>query len=298
MSQTASPSAGHRYGLAAVCRVWEVARSTVYARIAREVMPPPQRRRRGPRTKWADDHLLAKIRELLEASVFTGEGHRKIWARLRFAGVRTSKRRTLRLMREANLLAPTRTGHPHGPKAHDGTIVTERPDEMWGIDATSVLTRQDGSATVFVLVDHCTAECLGLHAAKHGNRFEAMEPLRQAIPVAFGTYEADAATGLALRHDHGSPFVSDDFQAELDLLGITSSPAFVREPEGNGCAERFIRTLKEQLLWIHTFDTIEELQLALHDFRMRYNGGWLIERHGYLSPSARREQFNPLREAA
>jgi hypothetical protein len=41
--------------------------------------------------------------------------------------------------------------------------------------------------------------------------------------------------------------MSDLFQAELRFLGITSSPAFVREPEGNGCAERFIRTLKEQV---------------------------------------------------
>jgi putative transposase len=49
-------------------------------------------------------------------------------------------------------------------------------------------------------------------------------------------------------HDHGSQYVSDYFQAELTFLGITSSPAFVRESEGNGIAERFIRTLKEQLL--------------------------------------------------
>ena len=46
--------------------------------------------------------------------------------------VRTSKARVLRLMRAAGLLAPTRVGHAHGPAAHDGTILTERPDEMWG----------------------------------------------------------------------------------------------------------------------------------------------------------------------
>ncbi len=36
-----------------------------------------------------------------------------------------------------------------------------------------------------------------------------------------------------------------------------SSPSFVREPEGNGCAERFILTLKEQVLWMRTFATVE-----------------------------------------
>ena len=50
---------------------------------------------------------------------------------------------------------------------------------------------------------------------------------------------------------------------ELAFLGIESSPAFVRAPEGNGCAERFIRTLKENLLWVGTFDTVEELRQAL-----------------------------------
>jgi transposase InsO family protein len=52
---------------------------------------------------------------------------------------------------------------------------------------------------------------------------------------------------LQARHDHGSQYVSDHFQEELKFLGITPSPAFVREPEGNGVAERFIRALKEQL---------------------------------------------------
>jgi transposase InsO family protein len=49
--------------------------------------------------------------------------------------------------------------------------------------------------------------------------------------------------------------MSGDFQAEIECLGIEASPSFVREPEGNGVAERFIRTLKENLLWVRTFDT-------------------------------------------
>ena len=36
----------------------------------------------------------------------------------------------------------------------------------------------EGSAFVFVAVDHCTTECIGLHAAKSGSRFEALEPIR------------------------------------------------------------------------------------------------------------------------
>ena len=54
--------------------------------------------------------------------------------------------------------------------------------------------------------------------------------------------------GLKLRHDHGSQYMADDFQNEIKWLGLESSPSFVRAPEGNGCAEMFIRTLKENLL--------------------------------------------------
>jgi transposase InsO family protein len=84
--------------------------------------------------------------------------------------------------------------------------------------------------------------------------------------------------------------MADAFQNELAFLGIESSPAFVRAPEGNGCAERFIRTLKENLSWVRTFDTIEDLRQALLAFRDTYNTTWLIERHGFLTPAAFRQQ--------
>jgi putative transposase len=84
----------------------------------------------------------------------------------------------LRLMREHDLLAPSRTGPPRGPRAHDGTIIPETVDAMWGADLTTVVTGE-GQAAVFVAVDHCSAECVGTHAALRVTRFEALEPIRQ-----------------------------------------------------------------------------------------------------------------------
>jgi transposase InsO family protein len=236
----------------------------------------------------ADADLVAAIRAVLAASPFHGEGHRKVWARLRHAGVRTSKRRVLRLMGAHGLLAPSRAGSPRGPRSHDGTIIPDAVDIMWGTDLTTTLTGE-GQAAVFVAIDHCSADCVGIHAALQANRFEALEPIRQGVRRCFGGFAKDVAHGLALRHDHGSQYVSHDFQKELRFLGIESSPAFVRAPEGNGCAERFIRTLKENLLWMRTFDTVEELRQALLDFRETYNATWLIERHGFRPPNAVRQ---------
>src|SRR5919202_1742075 len=167
MSRTVSPAAGRRYGLARVARVWGVARSTVYRR--RRAAPELPRRRPGPVGPMPDAELLEAIRAVLAASPFHGEGHRKVWARLRHAGVRTSRRRVLRLMRENDLLAPTRVGSPRGPRGHDGTIIPDALDVMWGTDLTTTITGE-GQAAVFIAIDHCAAECVGIHAAPRAPR--------------------------------------------------------------------------------------------------------------------------------
>jgi putative transposase len=296
MSRIVSPSLGKAYGLTRVCRVWRMARATVYRHRRPTRQEPP--RRPGPIGPMPDTALVAEIRTVLAGSPFHGEGHRKVWARLRFGGVRTSKRRVLRLMREHHLLAPSRVGSPRGPRSHDGTIIPDTVDTMWGTDLTTTITGE-GQVAVFVAVDHCSAECVGIHAARRATRFEALEPIRQAVRRHFGGFARNIAPGLAVRHDHGSQYMADHFQKELAFLGIESSPAFVCAPEGNGCAERFIRTLKENLLWVRTFASVEELRLELLAFRQTYNTAWLIERHGFKSPAAfRQEQLQTIAIAA
>jgi putative transposase len=296
MSRRVSPSTDQAYGLQRVTRIWGVSRATLYRH--RHRSGSVRRRTPGPCGAMSDEALVGEIRRLLRASPFHGEGDRKLWARLRFAGIRTGRRRVLRLMREHGLLARQRAGRPHGPKAHDGTIRTERVDVMWGTDLTSVMTGE-GQAAVFVAVDHGSAECVGIHASRSADRFEALEPVKQAVRECFGAFAEDIAAGLRLRHDHGSQYVSHHFQAEVRFLGIESSPAFVREPEGNGCAERFIRVLKENLLWVRHFATVEDLRLALAAFKRTYNQTWIIERHGYKTPAqVRAEQIGSMPMAA
>jgi len=53
-------------------------------------------------------------------------------------------------MREHNLFAPARTGHAHGPAAHDRSIISERPDEIYGTDMTGADNDQ-GHAAIFIL---------------------------------------------------------------------------------------------------------------------------------------------------
>ena len=292
MSQACSISTGKRYGLQRVCRVWKVPRSTVYVhRQQRGQQRPPCRR--GPQGPCSDARLADHIREVLLDSPFHGEGYRKVWAKLRWRGIRTSKERTRRVMRENRLLAPQRTGNRHGPRAHDGTIVSDHPNQVWGTDMTTTVTTREGKAAVFIAVDHFNAECVGIHAAKQQTRFEALEPLRQGVREYYGGFAEKIATGLKVRHDHGSQYMADEFQDEIAFLGMQSSPSFVREPEGNGCAERFIRTLKENLLWVRTFETVEELRKAVLKFKKTYNKQWIIQRLNYQTPSQARQNACP-----
>ena len=177
------------------------------------------------------DALLAANKNDLERSPWTGEGHRKAWARLRaIDGIRVSRKRVLRLMREHALLSPHRA-RPGPDAAHDRHIVTEAPDVMWATDATQITTVRDGKVWLFGVAEHWNAELLGWHVTKSGTRLEATQALGMAVRQQFGHLSADAARGLALRHDHGSNLMAEHFQKQIRFWGISPSYAFVGEPE-------------------------------------------------------------------
>jgi putative transposase len=266
--------------VAVVCRVLSAPRSSVYARRAQA----GARGRPGPATSISDHDLVELIRQVLDASPFAGEGYRKIRARLRREhGMRVSGKRVLRLLRREGLLAPQRVRGRRKPRPHDGTIIPTAPNVRWGTDATMAWTRADGWVWVFACVDHYTAEAW-VHVAKIGDRFAALQPVYDAVIDRFGGLTADIARGISLRHDWGPQYRSAHFLGSIGWLGIADDAAFLGEPETNGCAERWIRTLKEQCLWVELHDTIDQLRQAVTGFVDRYNTSWLIQRHGHLTP--------------
>jgi transposase InsO family protein len=304
MSAATSASTGQVYGVKRVCTAWELARSSYYAwGTERQAVTGKASetvvglRKRGPVPAVSDEELLAAIRHDLERSPFTGEGHRKVWARLRIVDtIRVSRKRVLRLMREHRLLSPHRP-RTHTEEPHAGTISTEAPNVMWGTDGARVFTVDDGWVWIFSAVEHWSAECVGWHVAKVGDRFAALEPISMGLTHLFGSVEAEVARGLALRMDHGTQYLSDHFLNQIKFWGIHPSFAFVAEPETNGVAERFNRTLKEQIIHGRIYRTVEELRAAVRRFVELYNRQWRIEKRGYLSPIEAREQYE-LRRAA
>ena len=271
--------------LARVCPLNGAARSTIYHRRARGDAP---RARPGPKTEVSDEALADTIRQVITECSFAGEGHRKVRARLRREHqLAVGKNRVLRLMREAGLLAPQRAAKRRRPRLHDGRIITDAPNVRWGTDATMAWTKDDGWVWVFALLDHYSDEAWA-HVAKVGNRFAALQPVYDTVVDRFGALGPDAARGIKLRHDWGSQYRSDHFQGSLTWLGIQDDAAFVGEPQGNGVAERFMRTLKEQCLWSKLFEDVDDLRQGVTSFIETYNNEWLIERLGHCTP---REAF-------
>lgn len=284
MSRETSPGTGKCYGLQRACRVLQFPRSTIYAQQARAKVATLHPKRRGPKPKVSDEALLAAIRADLASSPFVGEGHRKVWARLRIlCQIRVSRMRVLRIMRAHQLLSPHRS-RLGSAQTHEGTIVTARPNVLWGTDGIRIETVEDGWVWAFTAVDHFDACCVGHHVTKVGSRFAALEPIAMGLKTYLGDTGADIARGLSLRMDHGTQYTSDHFLNQIRFWGITPSFAFVAEPETNGVAERFNRTLKEQAIYGRIFRNTEDVRAVIDDFVNHYNAHWRLEKLGFQTP--------------
>lgn len=296
MSQTISPATNKSYGLKRACQVFGISRSTIYRR--RMKSPKDLLLKRGPKPAMSDKELLGKIREDIKISPFKGEGHRKVHARLKRQGITVGRNRVLKVMRNNQLLSPYRKAY-RPPNPHDGRISTDAPDVMWGSDGTKVRTVDDGLIWIFSVADHWNTECLGWNVCKIGDRFAAFEPISQAVKTIYGCLNKGVAKGLKLRIDNGSQYTSDYFLKQLAYLGIEDSFGLVRQPETNGVAERFHRTIKEQVINGRVFKNVDEVKEAVKEFATIYNEKWLVAKRGYQSPrEARRNYLNNLEVVA
>jgi len=281
MSEAVSPATKRPYGVKMVCSILGWSRSSFYSCRTQKVRPAS---RRGPKPKFSDAELLEFINKDLSRTPFKGEGHRKVCARLRVLdGVRVSRKRVLRIMRDNKLLSPFR-GRQRQIKTHEGRIVTEAPNVMWAVDGSQILTINDGHVWLFVAVEHFNSECVGWHVSKPGTRIQALEPVSMGLTEVFGGVGPDVARGLELRMDHGSQYLSNHFQNQIKFWGIAPSFAFVSQPQTNGVVERFFRTLKEQIIHGRIFTDINQVRDAVAGFVQTYNNYWRLERLGFMSP--------------
>ena len=193
MSQTVSPSTSRCYGLARVgARVECFARRGVSLSQGNAIACDA--RRRGPTGPCPDAELADHIRREIEASDSRRRLSQNMGATADCRGSLEPSPRAPGDGRE-RLVRPHRVGR-NQERTHDGTIVTDKVNEMWGTDMSQTVTLEEGRAYVFVAVEHANSEIVGIHAARSANRFEALEPVRQGVHRCFGSIAPGVACGL------------------------------------------------------------------------------------------------------
>jgi putative transposase len=273
------------YPLSLVCRALGVSRAGFYKSQHRARAPqcPPQQPR-------YDKALARRMRGLLDRE--ESFGYRRVWAWLRFKeGRRVNPKAVHRIMQLKGWQCrlwhrPAQRPQPTWAKRS----TTDQPDRLWATDATKIWCGRDGWATLVGILDAGSRECVGYRFAQVGRAIEAVDALEQAVAHRYGSLTAVPA-GLRLRHDNGSIFLARQFVTTARQLGITQEFIPRRSPEYNGVVERFFRTLKQECVWLHQFESFEAAEPVILAWIDRYNTERQHSALGYLSPRAWREQF-------
>ena len=156
MSKALSPSFVCCYGLARVARVQDLARS-VY-RSLQETPPNTSARPPGPVGDVRTRNWQSYPRQI-DHSRLHGEGYRSygpIALRWRSRGPRRVRRVMRRTARSRRIALDQKA------KPRDGTIITDKVNEMWETDMTQTITIREGRANDFVAVEHANSEVIGI----------------------------------------------------------------------------------------------------------------------------------------
>ena len=257
-----------------------LSRQALYAATA--VEPPRERHESVPRGVPAAE-LLYAIRSIV--AVHPGWGTRKVWASLRRKKLLVSRRRVAEMMKAHGLSLAVPNSEIGQPTR--GHVVVEESNRRWCSDLTTVWTRRDGTVAVVPVIDCGDRVCLALQSTKSQDAPHILAPVEYALSGEFATSE-NLPDGLELRTDHGPQYTGSDAADLCERWGVDHTFAPVRRPTGNAVAERFILTMKLELIWTRDWESLEELQEALRVWVAVYNTERPHQALGWQTPAERR----------
>ncbi len=213
-------------------------------------------------------------------------GYRRIWAYLRFVcGLSINKKRVYRLLKESNLLVKRDLKLKARRCNSQSKPRPERVNQWWGIDMTKVMT-DSGWAYVVLVVDWYTKKVVGHYCGQQSKSWHWLVALNKAVNRQFPAGIRDAATTeLNLMSDNGSQPTSTSFMRACAALGIKQAFTAYSNPKGNADTERMMRTLKEEMVWLREWQSVEELKMALDKFVENFNEDYLHSSLGYKTPN-------------
>lgn len=221
---------------------------------------------RAPRYAAAEV-VLAKIRDVLGREGSEAWGVRKVWATLRREGLRVSRKRVWALM-HAHGLVMARDREPG--ETTRGHVAVPEPNRRIATDLTTTWTRRDGVVAIVPTIDCGCRSMLGMVITKDQHGPAVLASVQEALRAAFGS-PAHVPDGVELRTDHGPQYTGADCAELVDEWGLEHTYAPIGRPTGNAVVERVIRTLKEEVIWLRDWESIDELRAAVMAWVKRYN---------------------------
>lgn len=266
-----------------LCEAFGISRQAYYA----AKKPPPAAKvvaiKRAPK-HTSSEVVLAAIREVIKAE--PAWGVRKVWATLKRQGLKVSRKRVHALMR-ANNFVLARDREPG--ETTRGHVVVPEPNRRFGGDLTTVWTKEEGWVAVVPTIDCGCRSVLGLTVDKDQHGPAVLASIEEALRQAFGEPRY-VPGGVELRTDHGPQYTGADCAALVERWGLVHTFAPVGRPTGNAVAERVIRTMKEEVIWLRDWKNAAELREALLAWQVRYNTQRPHQALGWKTPAEYRAE--------
>jgi len=222
-------------------------------------------------------------------------GYRRITAQLARMGIVSNHKRVLKLMRKDGLLCLAKTAFVNTTQSqHSFTIYPnlvpslsiDRPDQLWVADITYLHLRRE----VFylaVLLDAFSRRVIGWHMDSNLAAQLAVTALRMALA------QRTVTPNLVHHSDRGTQYASDAYVNLLKEQGIRISMSRTGNPYDNAKAERFIKTLKYEEIYLNDYDDLAEARFRIGDFLDEvYNHKRLHSKLGYVPPAEFEQSFS------
>ena len=270
-----------------LCEAFGISRQAYYA--ARKAPPrEPTARRRRPerRGPWVSDAtLIEKIQAVV--AEFPAWGVRKVWAYLKRLGVVASRKRVWKRMKALGLCLPPISERVEPLRR--GHVAVPESNRRWATDLTTVWTAEEGTVALVPVIDCGDRVVFGIEVTKSQESPAVLAPVERSLEEAFGSPGA-VPEGLELRSDHGPQYTGADCEALCDAWRLEHTLAPVGRPTGNAVAERFIQTLKVELIWTRDWTSLAELREAVAQWLHVYNHVRPHEALDWMTPAEKRAE--------
>lgn len=282
-----------------LCETFTISRAAYYAEARRQrgevvgAAPNVVALPKKPRYTSAEVVLL-RIREVLAREACAAWGVRKVWAMLRREGLKVSRKRVHAIMRAHGLVLARDREPGESPRGH---VVVPEPNRRLATDLTTVWTRRDGVVALVPTID-CGDRTAVIEVTTDQHGAAVLASVERKLVEAFGM-PAHVPEGVELRTDHGPQYTGADCDALCTRWRVAHTYAPVGRPTGNAVVERFIRTLKEELIWLRDWNSADELRAAVATWLDHYHHHRPHQALNWQTPMERRaERLGALARAA